>query len=232
MTPRQEIREAVVSFARRMHEDGLVSGTAGNVSARVPGEERIAITPSGFPYEEMEPDDVLVLDPGGAVVHGKLPPSVEWRVHLAVYRARPDVGAIIHTHGVHSTALAVLGRPLPPIVEEMVQYLGGQVEVAAYAPSQSPELARNVVAALGERAAVLMANHGNVCCAEDLAAAYHVCQVLEWVAGVYLTASLLGEPTTIPAAVVETARQVFEERKATSAAGRAAPPELRRLHTV
>src|SRR3990170_6744240 len=97
MTPREEIREAVVSFARRMHEDGLVSGTAGNVSARVPGEERIAITPSGFPYEEMEPDDVLVLDPGGAVVHGNLPPSVEWRVHLAVYRARPDVGAIIHT---------------------------------------------------------------------------------------------------------------------------------------
>lgn len=212
----QTIRKEIVAFARRMHAEGLVAGTAGNVSSRVPGEEKIAITPSGLPYEEMQPDDVPILDLNGTVVVESKAPSTEWRLHLAIYRARPDVGAIIHTHEIYSSVLAVLHVPLPPIVEELVHYVGGQVEVAEYAPSQSPELSRNVVAALGGRAAALIANHGNICCGGDLTQAFHVCQLVGRVARVYILASLMGRPIPIPDVVVERGRLEFEKRKGTT----------------
>lgn len=211
--PVQTIRKEVVAFARKMYTDGLVAGTAGNLSSRVPGEERVAITPSSLPYEEMEPDDVPILDLSGAVVVTGRAPSVEWRLHLAIYQARPDVGAIFHTHGVYSSVLAALHLPLPPIVEELAHYVGGQIEVAEYAPSQSPELSRNVVVALGGKAAALIANHGKVCCGEDLTSAYHVCQLVERVAHVYILACLLGKPIPIPAEVIEKERLEFEKRK-------------------
>lgn len=211
--PVQTIRKEVVAFARKMYTDGLVAGTAGNLSSRVPGEERVAITPSSLPYEEMEPDDVPILDLSGAVVVTGRAPSVEWRLHLAIYQARPDVGAIFHTHGVYSSVLAALHLPLPPIVEELAHYVGGQIEVAEYAPSQSPELSRNVVVALGGKAAALIANHGKVCCGEDLTSAYHVCQLVERVAHVHILACLLGKPIPIPAEVIEKERLEFEKRK-------------------
>lgn len=211
--PVQTIRKEVVAFARKMYADGLVVGTAGNLSSRVPGEERVAITPSSLPYEEMEPDDVPILDLSGAVVVTGRAPSVEWRLHLAIYQARPDVGAIFHTHGVYSSVLAALHLPLPPIVEELAHYVGGQIEVAEYAPSQSPELSRNVVVALGGKAAALIANHGKVCCGEDLTSAYHVCQLVERVAHVHILACLLGKPIPIPAEVIEKERLEFEKRK-------------------
>lgn len=211
--PVQTIRKEVVAFARKMYADGLVVGTAGNLSSRVPGEERVAITPSSLPYEEMEPDDVPILDLSGAVVVTGRAPSVEWRLHLAIYQARPDVGAIFHTHGVYSSVLAALHLPLPPIVEELAHYVGGQIEVAEYAPSQSPELSRNVVVALGGKAAALIANHGKVCCGEDLASTYHVCQLVERVAHVHILACLLGKPIPIPAEVIEKERLEFEKRK-------------------
>ena len=209
----QTIREEIVTFARKMHTDGLVVGTAGNLSSRVPGEERVAITPSSLPYEEMKPDDVPILDlNGAAVVPGKAP-SVEWGLHLAIYQARPDVGAVFHTHGVYSSVLAALRLPLPPIVEELAHYVGGQIEVAEYAPSQSPELSCNITVALGGRAAALIANHGNICCGKDLVSAYHVCQLVERAAQVHILASLLGKPIPIPAEVLEKERREFEKRK-------------------
>ncbi len=209
----QTIRQELVTFARKMHTDGLVVGTAGNLSSRVPGEERVAITPSSLPYEEMQADDVPILDLDGAVTVTGRAPSVEWRLHLAIYQARPDVGAVFHTHGIYSSVLAALHLPLPPIVEELVHYVGGQVEVAEYAPSQSPELSRNVTVALGGRAAAFIANHGKICCGEDLADAYHVCHLVERVAHVHILASLMGKPIPIPAEVIKKERLEFEKRK-------------------
>jgi L-fuculose-phosphate aldolase len=161
----------------------------------------------------MKPDDVPILDLSGAVVVTGRAPSVEWGLHLAIYQARPDVGAIFHTHGVYSSVLAALHLPLPPIVEELVHYVGGQVEVAEYAPSQSPELSHNVAVALGEKAAVLVANHGNICCGKDLASAYHVCQLVERVAHVHILACLLGKPIPIPAEVIKREQLAFERGK-------------------
>lgn len=213
VTVLEMMRRDIVHFGRRMHADGLVVGTAGNISCRVPGREEVAITPSGFPYNELQPDDIPILDLEGNVLREGRPPSTEWRLHLAIYRARPDVGAVIHTHEVYSSVLAVLRIPLPPVVEELVHYVGGQIEVAAYAPSQSEELSRSVVMALGNKAAALMANHGNVSCGKDLSGAYHVCQLVGRVAKIYVFASLLGKPSALPGAVIEQERREFERNQ-------------------
>jgi L-fuculose-phosphate aldolase len=209
----QTIREEVVIFARRMQDDGLVVGTAGNVSARVPGEDGIAITPSGFPYEKMETHDIPILDLSGAVVVAGRAPSVERELHLAIYQARPDVGAIFHTHSTYSSVLAVLHLPLPPIVEELVHYVGGQVEVATYAPSQTPELSCYAIKALGEKQAAFLANHGNVCCGKNLASAYQICQLIERVAKVYLLSRTLGMPIPVPEKVLEKEQLAFKQNR-------------------
>ena len=207
------IREEVVTFARKMLSDKLVVGTAGNISARIPGGEEVAITPSNYTYEHMTPEDVPVIDlDGRMLIHGRLPSS-EHALHLAIYRARPDVGAVIHTHSVYSSILAVLHIPLPPITEELVHYVGGQVDVADYGPSQSPELSCNVVAALGDKAAAILANHGNVCCEADLARTYHVCQLIERTAQIHILARLSGTPVPVPAEVLAKERQDYEAQK-------------------
>lgn len=205
-----EVREAVCRYARRMHDEGLVVGTAGNVSARVPGEDVVAITPSSLPYPEMTPEDVQLLRLDGTQMTENRPPSFERAVHLAIYRARSDVGAIFHTHAQYSSVLAVLRQPLPPILEELVPYVGGAVEAADYQPSATEELGEAVLRALGERNAVILANHGNVCCGTNLERAYRVCLLVERTAKVYVLARLLGEPHALPPEVVESEREMFK----------------------
>jgi L-fuculose-phosphate aldolase len=209
----QLIRNEVVAFARRMRADQLVVGTAGNVSVRLPDRETVAITPTSLAYEEMQPEDVPVIDLHGAVVLPGRTPSTERALHLAIYRARPDVGAIFHTHSLYSSVLAALHVPLPPITEEVVHHVGGQVDVAQYAPSQSPELSANAVVALGDKAAVLLANHGNVCCEADLASAYHICQLIERAAQIYILARLTGTPVPLPSEVIAKERLAFKVRR-------------------
>jgi hypothetical protein len=149
-------RAEVAATAREMHRLGLVAGTAGNVSVR--DGEGIHITPSALRYEEMTEADVVTLDPAGARITGEREPSSERRVHLAVYAARPDVRAIVHTHSGHATAWSTTGEPLlTPSIERAA---GGAVEVAARAAAGSQAIAEGAVDALGHRGAALLAGHG------------------------------------------------------------------------
>ena len=206
----RELRAQVVAYARRMQAAGMVVGTAGNVSARIAGEDRIAITPSSLAYEETEPQDVQILDMEGNQLTEGRRASLERGVHLAVYRARPDVGAVFHTHATYSSVLASLRRPLPAIIEELVPYVGGTVEVADYAAATTEDLARNVVGALADRAAVLLANHGNLCCGKDLARAYRVAELVERVAQIYVLGSHLGQPVVLPDAVIAAEKKAYD----------------------
>jgi len=205
-----ELRARVAEFAQRMHAAGMVVGTAGNVSARVAGEEKIAITPSSLPYPEITAADVQLLDFAGNQLTDGRPPSFERGVHLAVYRARNDVGAVFHTHATYCSVLASLRRPLPPVIEELVPYVGGTVEVAEYAASGGDALAQNVVSALGDRSAVLLANHGNLCCGRDLTKAYKVAELVERVAQIYVLASTIGKPVALPDEVVANERLMYD----------------------
>jgi L-fuculose-phosphate aldolase len=144
---------------------GLVTGTAGNVSARE--GELILITPSALPYEEMTVDDLVTLGPDGAVVAGEREPSSEWRVHLAVYAARPDARALVHTHSEHATAWSQGGEPL------------GRWLTAPYSPSGSDEIATATVASLGDREAVLLGRHGVLAVGTSPAHALDVCVAVE-----------------------------------------------------
>ncbi|WP_051276110.1 class II aldolase/adducin family protein [Desulfovirgula thermocuniculi] len=205
----EKYKEQVFKMAQRMATSGLVTGTWGNLSARVPREDLVVITPSGVPYFLLQPRDMVVLDLEGRVVEGEKRPSTESRLHLAIYRARPDVFAVMHTHSVFASALAVARRPIPPILEDLAQVVGDGVPVAAYARAGTEELARAAVEALGNRGAVLLANHGMVGVGRNLEEAFMVCQIVEKSAKVYLWAELIGQAAVLPAEEVEALRSCY-----------------------
>ena len=137
----QVAKQQVAEVARRMAELDLVSGTSGNVSARL-SDGLMAITPMGKSYDGMSADDIVVVDGDLNPVEGNLMPSSESLLHVAIYAARPDVGGIVHTHAVYSSAVAAAGKAIPPIVDEMVVNLGGAVRVSEYAPPASEDSGR------------------------------------------------------------------------------------------
>ena len=206
-------KRRVAEVARKMAELGLVSGTSGNVSARLP-DALFAITPMGRSYEGMSADDIVVVDGDLYPVEGDLIPSSESLLHVAIYEARPDVGGIVHTHAVYSSAVAVAGLGIPPIVDEMVVALGGEVRVSDYAPPASEELAERVCAALGNRDAALIRNHGAVAVGATPEAALDTSILTERAAKIFVMSSILGRPTALPDEVAESEAAIFEMRRA------------------
>ena len=207
-----DFRDDVVLHAKKMWAAGLVVGSAGNISRRA-GLERIAITPTSVQYESLTRDDVVEIDLAtGRSVDSMREPSYELPMHLAVYRSHPEVAAIVHTHAPYVTALSILRRPLPPVIDEMMVYFGGPVEVADYAFTGTDAVGTNVVRALGDRTAVLLANHGNVCVGRDLEHALHIAVVMESCARAYLEALRVGEPVPLPNDSIVAGRRMFEAR--------------------
>ncbi|MCX7779708.1 MAG: class II aldolase/adducin family protein [Negativicutes bacterium] len=188
----REICENILAAGRTMLETGLVAGTWGNISARVPGLELVAVTPSGQDYRKLTPADIVFVTMRGQVVAGRLKPSSELPLHLAIYQARHDVQAVVHTHSVFASACAVARKAIPPIIEDLVQVIGGAVEVAAYALPGTKELADNAVAGLQRKNGVLLANHGVVGCGQSLREAMTACELIEKAARIYIYANSLG----------------------------------------
>lgn len=205
------IRAEVVKTGQAMLERGLVAGTWGNVSIRVPGAELVAVTPSGRDYRSLRPEDIAVVDMRGKQVAGELTPSTEVPLHLAIYAARPDIGAVVHTHSVFASACAAARRPLPPVIEDLVQLSGGAIEVAEYALPGTAELAANAVAALADRQAVLLANHGAVGCGRTPAEALLACELVEKGAQIYIYANLLGGAQVLSDGDVAAMRRFYVE---------------------
>ncbi|MFR0354355.1 class II aldolase/adducin family protein [Streptomyces sediminimaris] len=186
-------RAAVADACRRLGAEGLLIGTAGNVSVRV--GERVAITATGAVLARLGPDQVTVVDLDGAVVEGDLQPTSELDLHLGVYR-RYGTGAVVHTHAPMATALSCVLDELPCVHYQLLA-LGGTVRVAPYATFGTPELAASVLAALEGRGAALMANHGAVTHAPTLEQAVEHALLLEWACGVYQHAAALGTPRVL-----------------------------------
>ena len=213
----QEERRAVLEAAQKMAALGLVVGTSGNVSMRVDADsderELMAITPSGIEYEILNTEDILVTDMDIEPVEGCGVPSSEAMLHAEIYRHRRDVGAVMHTHSAFATAVAVAGLDIPPIIDEMVLTVGGDVKVAEYAFPSSEALAANVREALGGRNAALIRNHGVVGVGADLREALKVCELVEHAARVMVYASMLGGATSLPSDVLETEMTLFEMRR-------------------
>ena len=203
-----EAREQVLDAVRRIVEAGLVANASGNVSCRIHRAEGdlFAVTASRVPYRRFTIDDVLVVDADIDPLVGDGVPSSESLLHMAVYRARPDAGAVIHTHSVYASAYAVAGRPIPALLDEQVVALGGRVEVAAYGASASDTLAEHAVAALGDRAAVGVG--------ADLEEAVAVVELVERVAKIGVLAGLVGgDVEGLPFDVVSSEQAVYRMMK-------------------
>jgi L-fuculose-phosphate aldolase len=186
-------RQRVADAARRLAAEGLVLGTAGNVSER--SGELVAVTPTGAVLEDVTPDVVVVVDLDGVRVDGDLAPTSELGLHLGAYR-RYQAGAVVHAHSPYGTALACVLDELPVVHYQMLA-LGGPVRVASYATFGSPELAELTLDALEDRTAALMSNHGTIALGSDAATAMENARLLEWACTIYWRAASLGVPRTL-----------------------------------
>jgi L-fuculose-phosphate aldolase len=205
MTDSVDIQAQVVAAAQAMDAAGLVVGTAGNVSGRA-DDGMIWLTPSSLPYDQVNADNLAAVDLDGNLVDGSTRPSTEKAMHLACYRAFPEVGGVVHCHPVHASMFAVAHKRIPAVIEEVIVYLGGDVPVTDYRPTGSDELGEEVVRHLADRSAVLMANHGMLCIGESPDHALHAALVAEHTARIVWGASRLGDPVDLP----EKARVDFE----------------------
>jgi L-fuculose-phosphate aldolase len=190
---------AVLDAAKDMLRRGLVEGTAGNISARR-SDGNIVITPSSVDYRDMQLDDLVLVDPDGAVLHAAdgRSPSSEMHLHLACYRAFDDVGSVIHSHPVWATMFAIAHQPIPACIDEFAVYCGGEVRCTDYAASGTPEVGANAVKALDGRGAALIANHGLVAVGPRPDKVLHVTALVERTAQIVWGARALGGPVPIP----------------------------------
>lgn len=186
------ICQEIVSLGCNLVQKGLISGTWGNISARIPATQYIAITPSGYPYHLLNASHIVIVDLEGKVVQGSLKPSSELPLHLSVYQARTDISAIVHTHSVFASACAVARKPIPAIIEDLIQINGGSVNVAEYALPGTEQLAYHTAKALGNRQSVLLANHGMIGCGRNLTEAMMVCELVEKAAQIFIHSQQLG----------------------------------------
>ncbi|MGC8982737.1 MAG: class II aldolase/adducin family protein [Desulfurococcaceae archaeon] len=208
----EELKQKIVEIMKYLEERGLNYGRSGNASIIVREAGHVLITPSGLLKSRLTPEDIVVVDLEGRLVEGARKPSSELLLHLAIYKEYKYFNAVIHAHAVYSSILALLREPLPPVLEEMVMYTGGEVRVADYAPYGTRELAENAVKALRGRSAVILANHGIVACGRDIEEALEVLTLVERAAKVYVMARMLGPVAQLPPSSIEHQRRVYAER--------------------
>ncbi len=218
ISPWSSERLELLKVAKIMHRDGLVIGSSGNVSLRIPHADNdlIAITASSIAYSEMTLDHIVVVDHTGEPFVGDAIPSSELLMHSAIYHARKDVKAVMHTHSIFASALAVAGVKIQVILDEMVFTIGGEISVTEYAHPASEELGLEVVKALGEKNAALIKNHGFVGVGKTLKEAHNTCLLGEHLAKVQTYSSMVGRIDTIPDDIVKSEQEIFKMRKLSS----------------
>ncbi len=207
MDPFDTERRQIVEACHLLVEQGYLRATGGNVSVRLAGREGFAITPSNLDYTSMTPGDVCVLDGELSLLAGEHAPSVESGMHASVYRARPDVNAIVHTHQVYASALALIKASIPALFDEQARFLGRSVDVIPYAPSGTGLLKTKIARHIRDHHnAYILQNHGALCFGIDMERAVHNVEILEKCSLAYLLALCTERPVSkIPLAVREVA---------------------------
>jgi L-fuculose-phosphate aldolase len=202
-----ELRAQLIDTCVRMNALGINQGKSGNASARL-DDRRFLITPSGIPYDELKPADIVAMTVDGEW-YGEKRPSSEWRFHRDILVARPDVSAVVHTHGMLATSLACLHKSIPAF-HYMVAVAGGDsIRCAPYATFGTQELSDHALAALKDRRACLLANHGLIAVGTTLAAALALAVEVEALAGMYLKALSVGEPLLLSSAEMKRVIDLF-----------------------
>ncbi len=204
-----EIKADLVWVAQESLRIGLVHGTAGNFSARLP-DGNVVLTPSSLPYETMTVDDLVVTDLDANVIEGTRHPTTEKALHTACLRAYDDIHAVIHCHAKFCTMFALTHQPIPCEIEEMEALVGGDVPVANYKFTGSQELADEVSKWVGDRAAVLMANHGLLTVGKNPRDALKLAQMVEFTAEVVWGTRALGDIVPLPSSTREKMAPIYK----------------------
>ena len=196
-TIERELRSEIISKSLWMNNSGLNQGTSGNISARY--EDRMLITPSGIPYDSLEPESISSMPLGGeyGTWEGPFKPSSEWRFHLDIMRARPEVNAVVHTHSIYATTLAMARRDIPAAHYMVAIFGGDSVRCSEYATYGTKELSDYALQALADRNACLLANHGMLVTGPSLGKAMWLAQELETLCRQYYQALLIGGPVIL-----------------------------------
>ncbi len=207
-----EYKELVLRMSCRLSEEGFFgtrSGSAGNVSVLVDDEDTIVVTPTRLPYNKMKAGDICVVDFDLKRIEGELKPSIEAPMHVAAYKTRRDVRAVIHTHQRGASALSLIAEPIPPLFDEVALAIGNVVEIIPYALSGTRELHDMVAEKVSNRChCYIMQNHGALCVGADLDRTFTYVELLEKISSVYVQALATGKPiTTLPEAI---ASQLFD----------------------
>jgi L-ribulose-5-phosphate 4-epimerase len=193
----ETLREQVWQLNLELPRNGLVAWTSGNVSARDPATGHVVIKPSGVKYADLRPEHLVVVDPDGRVVAGNLKPSSDTASHLYVYRHRPDVNGVVHTHSAYATAFAALGRPIPVCLTAIADEFGGPIPCGGFALIGGEEIGRIVIASIGDSPAVLLKSHGVFTIGTTAEAAVKAAVMVEDAARTVWLALQLGRPAEI-----------------------------------
>jgi len=189
-------RQQIVDYGLKMVSSGLTTGSGGNLSILDVESDLIAIGPSGIDYANVGVEDVVIVNRDGEVVEGQWKPSSELSFHLALYKQRPEITAVVHTHSVYATTMACLNWEIPA-VHYLVAFSGDKVPLAPYATFGSDELATSVADHIGSYNALLLANHGLVAIGSDMSSAFNVAEEIELVARIYYQAKSIGQPVLV-----------------------------------
>ena len=196
-----DYKRQVLRISRRLSSDGFFgsrSGSAGNVSMLAEGEDAVVITPTRLQYDLMTVEDICVVDFDLARIEGERKPSIETPMHVAAYKVRADVSAVIHSHQTFASALSILNQPLPPLFDEVTLAIGNTVDVVPYAPSGTRELHDSVARRLANRChCYLLQNHGALCIGTDLDRTFTYVELLEKSAHIYIEALATGKPISV-----------------------------------
>ncbi len=205
------LREEICTLHSELVRNNLVAWTSGNVSGRNPESGLVVIKPSGIRYEDLTPKNMVVVNVDGQVVDGDCKPSSDTLAHVFVYRHRPDVHGVVHTHSRFATAWAAVGRPIPPVLTAICDEFGGPIPVGAYAEIGGDAIGQEIIRSIGVSPAILMKNHGVFTVGRDPEAAVKAAVMVEDAARTVFYALQLGVPEDIPAAEVARAHRRYTE---------------------
>lgn len=208
----EKLRQIVYDGNMLLPKTGLVAWTSGNVSGRDPETGYVVIKPSGMRYEDLSPQDMVVLDPQGRVVEGKLQPSVDAPTHLYVYRHRSDIMGMVHTHSTFATAFAAAGKSIPVYLTAIADEFGQAIPLGAYARIGEEEIGQEIIRSIGASPAILMKNHGVFTIGISVMAAVKAAVMTEDVARTVFYALQIGQPEEIPADEVQRGHQRYIEK--------------------
>ena len=205
-----ELKQKIIDTCLWLQKKDLVVGTWGNVSIRV--DDTIILTPSRISYDDLVPEDIVTIDMDGNVIEGHRSPTTEREVHRLIYRARPDIGAIIHCHPVYASAMCAVGETIPPFLEEITQLVGGAIPATPeyIRAGLHEELGEAAAKYIGDRNAVLLRNHAPVCCGKDIDEAKVCCQVVEKAARCYIELKDKFDLKVIPEDLIKLERHRFQ----------------------